>query len=148
MREVNQAGMDIIRGFEGLRFEAYLDQANVPTIGYGHIKGVKMGDTCTRDQAEAWLREDLAIAIHDVEDLVHVPLNDNEFAALVSFQFNCGGLTYHDQPSTMRKRLNAGLREEAAMEFLKWTHAGGHISRGLARRRDAEKALFLKPSPS
>ena len=53
---IPQCGIDLIKSLEGCRTEAYLDQAGIPTIGYGHTLGVKLGDTCSQFQADMWLR--------------------------------------------------------------------------------------------
>lgn len=141
-RLINQEGLDLIKSFEGLRTSAYRDSVGVPTIGYGHTKGVKMGQTISETQAEQFLREDLADAEAGVEKWVKVPLSDNEFAALVSFTFNLGVGSL--SKSTLLRKLNADKRNEAAVEFLKWNRAGGKVLEGLTRRRKAEHDLFLK----
>jgi lysozyme len=55
-------GLHLTESFESCKLTAYLDTGGVPTIGYGHTKGVKLGMTCTQEQAEQWLREDVAAA--------------------------------------------------------------------------------------
>lgn len=75
----------LIRVFEGLRLVAYPDSGHVPTIGFGHTKDVKPGDTCSFEQAQAWLAEDLAPLIGLVKDRETL-----EAAALLSFGYNCG----------------------------------------------------------
>jgi GH24 family phage-related lysozyme (muramidase) len=74
--------------------------------------------------------------------LVKVPLNSNQFSALVSFSFNVG--TGNLQTSTLLKKLNALDYTGAADEFLKWAKAKGQELPGLVRRRKAERDLFLK----
>lgn len=142
MRAPNKAAIDLIKSFESLRLTAYLDSVRVPTIGYGHTRGVKMGTTITEEQAEALLEEDLAEACRAVETLVRVPLTDNQFGALVSFQFNLGALG----KSTLLKFLNKGQYAEAAQEFGKWVYAGREKLNGLIRRREAERKLFCDES--
>jgi lysozyme len=73
---------------------------------------------------------------------VHVPLTQNQFDALVSFVFNLGVGNF--RTSTLLKKLNAGDNDGAAQEFGRWIHAGGKALPGLVRRREAERALFLK----
>lgn len=145
MRPINQAGIDLIKEFEGCRLGPYQDVAGLWTIGIGHL--IKPGETfispITEAQAEALLREDLALACSDVERAVNVPLNDNEYAALVSFTYNCGGGALRQ--STLLKLLNAGDYHGANAEFPKWCRAGGKKVPGLLRRRLAEAALFAKP---
>ena len=83
-------GLDIVKEAEGLRLSAYLCPAGIPTIGYGHTKGVKLGDTCTREQAEEWLENDFFMAKQDVKAVVRVLLRENQLDALASFVFNLG----------------------------------------------------------
>ena len=131
---------DIEKSFEGCRLSAYLDSVRVPTIGFGHTKDVQMGDTCTQDQADEWLIDDLHDALASVQNNVTVPLTDDELSALVDFVFNVGGKNFAH--STLLRLLNAGDFAGAENEFLKWNHAGGQVLAGLTRRRRAEAAMF------
>jgi lysozyme len=134
--------LQIIKDFESLRLAAYLDTAagRVPTIGWGHTRGVQMGMTCTPEQADAWLAEDVQGAEACVMNAVQVPLSSAEFAALVSLVFNigCGAFS----KSTLLRLLNAGDRAGAAGQFKRWVYDNGVRLRGLVRRRDVEAALF------
>lgn len=148
VRIINQAGLQLIEEFEGLarklvdgRIRAYLDAVGIPTIGYGHTKNVHLGLVITREQAEEFLKEDLRVAEAGVNQLVKVPLSDNQFAALVSFVFNLGAGAF--ARSTLRRDLNARNYSAAAEQFLRWNRAGGHVLAGLTRRREAERRLFL-----
>jgi lysozyme len=135
------AGEALIESFEELRLAAYLDQRSIPTIGWGHTAGVKMGDTCTEAQADAWLLEDTQTAVNGVEKSLQVFCTQNQFDALVSFTFNVGvGAEAH---STLIKFMNAGDTKGAADQFLVWDHVNGVPNAGLLRRRQAEQALFL-----
>jgi lysozyme len=97
--------------------------------------------TCTQEQADAWLEQDVHEAELSVQGLVEVTLTPNQFSALVSFEYNTGGLA----GSTMLRYLNEGNFAGAAEEFPLWDWAGGVQLPGLDRRRAAEKALFLTP---
>lgn len=134
-------GMDIIKKFEGLKLKAYLCPAGKPTIGYGHTYGVKLGRTISKAEAEVLLDHDYQDALNAVEELVKVPLTENQLGALSSFVFNLG----RDKliGSTLRKKLNQGDYKGAAEEFDKWVYAGGVKLKGLIARRAAEKELFL-----
>lgn len=143
MRKINQAGIDLIKRFEGLKLRAYTCSGGVLTVGYGSTKGVKKGMVITMTEAEERLREDLADAEGAVERLVSVPLTDNEFGALVSLVFNIGAGAF--ETSTLRRLLNGGQRTDAALQFIRWNRAGGRILSGLTRRRIAEAALFRSP---
>lgn len=144
-RQINQRGIDLIKHFEGCYLEAYPDSVKVWTIGYGHTGlvhrdgTVKKGRKITQAEAEELLRYDLRVFSTRVQDGTTVPLTDDQFAALVSFDFNTGGFL----KSTLRKKLNQGLYSAAANEFPKWDKAGGKTLRGLTRRRRSERNLFL-----
>lgn len=144
--KINQAGIDLIKSFEGCKLQAYDDPLHpgLITIGYGHTGGVKLGTTITQDQADAFLLSDLLNFESSVSKLVNVSLTDNQFSALVSFAYNLGPHTL--QTSSLLKLLNQGHYSLAADEFLKWTHSNGQVVPGLVRRREAERALFLNPS--
>ena len=133
-------GLDIVKEAEGLRLSAYLCPAGIPTIGYGHTKGVKFGDTCTREQAEKWLENDFFTAKQDVKAVVKVPLKENQLDALASFVFNLGVRKLIQ--STLLKKLNAGDYNGAAAEFDKWVFAGKVKLNGLIKRRAKERKLF------
>lgn len=140
--KINQEGIELIKRFEGCRLEAYLDCVGVPTIGYGHIKDVQIGQTITQEQAEEFLKEDLDTVEQSIPNLVKVSLTGNQFSALCSFCFNLG--LHALAESTLLKKLNAGDIQGAANEFKKWDHAGGRANAGLLKRRLAERDLFLK----
>ena len=135
------SGIDIIKKFEGCELEAYLCPAGKPTIGYGHTYGVKLGRTITQAQANILLEQDYQDALNGVEELVKVPLTENQLGALTSFVFNLGRGKLIG--STLRKKLNQGDYKGAAEEFDKWVFAGGKKLNGLIARRAAEKELFL-----
>lgn len=141
-RRTNHNGLTIIKEFEGLRLEAYLCPAGVPTIGYGSTLGVTLGQKITPQQAEALLIKDLERFEEAVSDFVGVPLNDNQFSALVSFTFNVGAGAFRS--STLLNLLNQKHYQGAADQFLRWNRAAGRELAGLTRRREAERALFLK----
>lgn len=142
MNTVNQAGIALVEKFEGCRLTAYLCPANVWTIGYGHTgPDVFEGLVWTQAQADAALTADLGHAAHAVAGYIAVAVNDNQFSALASFVFNLGAGSLHG--STLLKKLNAGDYAGAANEFLKWDFVDGQASPGLARRRFAERELFV-----
>jgi lysozyme len=148
-RQINQRGIDLIKHFEGLYLKAYKDSVGVWTIGYGHTGlvhrdgTVKAGRKITQAEAEELLRYDLRVFSKRVQGGTTVPLTDDQFAALVSFDFNTGGFL----KSTLRKKLNQGLYSAAADELLKWDKAGGKVLKGLTRRRRSERNLFRGKTP-
>ncbi len=137
---INQKGLDLIKSFEGCRLEAYLDAVNIPTIGYGTTKingkPVKMGTVITQEQAEEYLRADIAKyekAVMKYDDAYH--FTENQFSALVSFAYNIGSI---DQLTAKGTRT----LEQISNKILAYNKAGGRVLKGLVRRREAEKALF------
>jgi lysozyme len=141
--KTNKAGKDLIKRWESLRLKAYLCPAGIPTIGYGHTEGVKLGQQITSHQADVLLDFDLEVAEEAVTHATRaIKLSENEFAALVSFTFNLGAANLNR--STLLKKLLAGDRAGAAGEFGKWTLAKGVKLPGLVSRRAAERDLFLR----
>jgi GH24 family phage-related lysozyme (muramidase) len=140
-RQINAKGLQVIKSFEGLALTAYRDVVGVLTIGYGTTRGVRAGMRITRDQAEELLKIDLHRFETAVSKLVKVPINDNQFSALVSFSYNVGEGALGS--STLLRLLNQRNYSAAANEFLRWNRAGGRALAGLTRRRKAERSLFL-----
>ena len=143
---VSPSGVDLICNFEGLRLKAYDDGVGVWTIGFGTTKypngiRVKKGDACTLDQAKAYMQNDLKSFEQTVNNTVKVPLNQNQFDALVSLAYNIGTNAF--SKSTLVKKLNANDIRGAADQFDVWVNAGGKRMQGLVNRRAKEKALFL-----
>lgn len=156
MRQINAEGLALVEYYEGLYLKAYQDSVGCWTIGLGRIKHddgapVKEGDTCTKEQADAWLQTDLEKdGGHFVSAWVTKPLNENQYSALVSFTFNRGAGRFHDGDTKHHLKgilpfLNAGDFQGAADEMLLFDWAGNvdnHLL-GLQRRRRSERALFL-----
>lgn len=140
---VSDTGIALIQEFEGLKLTAYRDPVGIWTIGYGHTRTARAGMRITNEQAVALMREDLAMFERCVERAVLAKINQNQFDALVSWAYNvgCGAMA----KSTLIRKLNAGDRDGAADELLRWNKAGGKVLAGLSRRRRAERELFLKP---
>lgn len=130
--------------FEGLRTRAYKCPGGVWTIGYGHTEGVRAGQRCTRLQAEAWLREDLAMAANEVGNL-GLELTQGQAEALVDFVFNLGIGAL--EGSTLLKKIRAGAgTAEIQSEFRRWVYAGGEVQKGLVKRREWEAACWAAPA--
>lgn len=149
MMRTSHSGVNLIKQFEGLELEAYQDIAGVWTIGYGHTHGFHKGllteySVIDEREAEILLRKDLFSIEREVNRVVTTDINQNEFDALVSFEFNTGGLGR----STALARLNAGDREGAAQALTWWCKARVdgelRVVRGLKLRREGEAALFLQ----
>ena len=139
---------DLIKMMEALRLAPYLDSAGVATIGYGHTSGVRMSHArISGDEAERLLEMDIALAQAGIDDVVEVPLNPNQKAALLSFVFNVGVQAFWD--STLLGRVNEGDSEGVAAEMLRWVHVtrnGALVQEeGLVARRQLEAFLYLMP---
>jgi lysozyme len=142
MMQLGTKGKALIQGFEKLALTAYQDQGGIWTIGWGHVNsGIRAGDKCSPEQADAWFEQDVQRAVLAVSDTINVPLTQNQFDALVAFTYNVGATAMAH--STLIKLLNQG--RPAAGEFAKWNKVNGQPSAGLTRRRDAECKLFLAP---
>lgn len=136
--KISEAGIGLIKQFEGCCLVAYKDVVGVPTIGWGHIENVLMGQSITQAKADELLSEDIAVKAGGVNNLITAPVTQGQFDALVSFAFNLG--LGNLKKSTLLRKVNAG--EPAGSEFLRWNMAGGKVVAGLTRRRQAEKDLF------
>ena len=140
---ISEQGLDLIKSFEGLRLSAYRDAVGVLTIGYGHTRGVRLGQTITRGEAELLLSADLEpIERQLTADLGEDGVLQCQFDALCSFCFNLGIGAY--MRSTLRKYVKAGRDADADREFGRWVHAGGRVLPGLVRRRKAEAELYAQ----
>ncbi len=150
--QINARGLSLLKDAEGLRLNGYIDDVGVPTIGWGHTgPGVQVGQTITTAEAEQLLKNDLKHFEEVVSRNVKVPLNSNQFSALVSFTFNVGeGGAGADgfSNSTLLRKLNSGDYAGAANEFSRWNkgEVNGQIVElaGLTTRRANERALFLE----
>ena len=143
--KTSDSGRRFIEQFEGLFLHAYDDGTGTLTIGYGHttaagLPHVYPGMTITKDQADAILSSDLAAVEADVAHFVKVPLDQNQFDALVSFDFNTGALGR----SSLLHAVNSGDVSGVRDDLMMWCHAGGRVLPGLVRRRRAEADLFNK----
>lgn len=161
-RKINRESLEKLKSWEGFVAYAYDDADESPikrrikrgdpvrgtlTIGYGSTGAhVTPGMEVTLEQAESFLQHDLARFEARVERLVKVPLTDNQFGALVSFDFNTGALG----GSTLLKKLNAGDYASVTYEMAKWvktTINGKKVrSEGLVNRRAAEAGLWASGS--
>jgi len=144
--EINKAGKDLVKHFEGCKLKAYKCPANVWTIGYGNTfyedgSKVKEGDVITQERAN----ELFDIIINDfarmTDALVKSDVSENNFSAIVSFAFNVG--TGNLKKSTLLKKVNVNPKDPTIKaEFMKWTKANGVVLKGLVRRREAEAKLY------
>jgi len=140
MRVTSNEGIALIKKFEGCELTAYRCSADVPTLGYGHTRGVSDGDTCTQQEADNMLADDLQEFEQYVNDLVNADLSQNQFDALVAWTYNLGPTNL--KASTLLKRLNEDDIADVPHQIKRWNKAGGKVLDGLIRRREAEALLF------
>lgn len=131
-----------LKEFEGLRLEAYVCAGGKWTIGYGHTKGVRKGQSIDKYTALCYLAEDVAM----VEDfLVKEPyaedVSQGQWDALVSFIFNLGIVNF--KSSTLRKKILCDIDEPTIPdEFRRWVYSGGKVLKGLVARREWEAQMY------
>jgi lysozyme len=140
MMKTSGEGKALIKKFEGCELQAYQCSANVWTIGYGHTRDVSEGDSCSQEEADTMLAEDLEEFEGYVNDLVQTELSQNQFDALVAWTYNLGPTNL--KASTLLQRLNEGDLADAPHQIRRWNKAGGQVLDGLIRRREAEALLF------
>lgn len=149
--KINRAGLDLIKQWEGLKLQAYPDPGTGGepwTIGYGTTSAAGVGKitkgmTITEELATEWLLQSLAKYETAVSKALTNFPNENQFSAMVSLCYNIGPGAFPS--SSIAKRFNAGDVQGAADAFRLWNKANGKVLPGLVRRREDERALFLKP---
>lgn len=137
--KTGEAGINLIKSFEGLRLQAYKPVATEKyyTIGYGHYGAdVKPDMVISNAYAEALLHLDLDKFERAVNSYER-NWNQNQFDALVSFTFNCG-------VANLKRLVTNRTNAQIANAIVKYNKAGGKVLKGLVRRRKAEQDLFLK----
>ena len=139
--KASEKAYSLIRQFEGLRLTAYRCPAGVWTVGYGHTSGVVPEMSITKEQAEAFLRQDIA-SVENIVNAERLNLRQCQFDALVSFVFNVGGGNF--RKSTLLRKAKANPDDNSIMdEFLRWVYAKGVVLPGLQKRRLAEMRLYF-----
>jgi lysozyme len=134
-------GINRIKEYEGVELTSYKDTGGVWTIGYGHISGVKEGDTCTLQEAENYLKNDLRTAENAVNS-IDAKLTQNQFDALVSICYNIGVSAF--KKSTLYKKVQADPTDETIkQEFTRWQYDNGKVIAGLLNRRNKEAQMYF-----
>lgn len=142
--KVSDIFLEKLMEMEGCRLAAYRDAAGVPTIGYGHTAGIRMGDRISQQQAKALLRQDAEAVMRQVRAL-DVARTEAQLEALTSFAFNLGIARLRS--STLLKVIRQGGSKQAIQrEFKRWVYAGGRKLSGLVKRREWEANHFFAPS--
>jgi lysozyme len=146
---INKATIDLVKEFEGCKLTAYRDAVGVWTIGYGTTARAGLGIiptagmTITQAEADQLLADGLNKFADQIRPMITADLNDNQFGACVSLAYNIGA--YGFTRSTALEKINAGDYDKAANAILLWNKAGGKTLKGLVRRREAERKLFMTP---
>jgi lysozyme len=151
-RQINEAGLNLIKYFEGLRLTSYQDEAGIWTIGYGHTGNVQAGLVITQEAAETLLVTDIQHTVDYVNAALIVPIlpplvvtSPNQFASMCSLCYNIGIGNF--RTSSVLKFHKANEIDKAAYAFLLWDKVtiDGQLveSPGLVARRYAERALYL-----
>lgn len=140
---ISEAGVNLIKAFEGCKLEAYKCPAGIWTIGYGHTgPSVTSGLSIDEQEAESLLYDDLVQFENGVNKLTcELDITQGMFDALVCFAYNVGLDAL--ARSTLLKLLKQNKVLEASEQFKRWNKAGGQELAGLTRRRNAEAELFL-----
>lgn len=138
--KINEAGLKLIKSFEGCRLKAYkaVPTEKYYTIGWGHYgSDVTKDEKWTQKQADTQLVKDLVKYESYVDKYVRLTLNENQFSALVSFCYNCG-------VGNLKKLVEGRNTKQIAAAIPQYNKSGGKVLAGLTRRRKAEVALFIK----
>lgn len=140
---INPAGLDLIKQFESCRLRAYQDAEGVWTVGWGHTgPTVHPGTVLTPFQADKLLELDVNYFERSVTAALDgAPTTANQFSAMVCLAYNIGSGAFR-RSTVLRQHRNGNYRLAAAA-FLLWIKAGGKPLRGLIRRRNAERILYL-----
>ena len=139
--KTSTAGQQFIQFWEGLRLKAYQDIGGVWTIGYGHTgPDVTPGLEITQYKAVSLMLQDLSRIEERVSEMLVSTVSQQQFDALISFAYNLGPMALHG--STLLRFLNGGNAAAAALQFIRWDHAGAVEVEALKRRREAEAAIF------
>ena len=134
-------GINLIKKYEGCRLYAYRDSVGVLTIGYGTTKGVKAGMSITQQQAESFLKRDIA-PLEKVLNSMNINFTQGQYDALISFQYNLGAANF--KSSTMYKKIIARADDlDITDQMVKWHNAAGRPLLGLKKRRVEEANTFL-----
>jgi len=159
--KISEAGIQLIKAFEGCHNTPYRCPAGLWTIGYGHVLYPDQARLKTPERLTYPLKTEhnRVFEYDEIDELLEKDIerfeagvlrlcpaaddHQSHFDAMVSFSFNVG--LGNLQSSTLRMQYNRGEIESAADEFLKWDKAGGKVLRGLTRRREAEREFFRLP---
>lgn len=133
----------LYKGYEPTK--KYTSLSGTPwTIGFGSTGAdVGPGTVWTLDQVKGrYVTQSAGFMRGVLAALGAVKVTANQLAALTSLAYNIGLAAF--KSSTLLKLLLAGNVQGAADQFPRWNKAQGKVMPGLTKRRDAERALFLR----
>lgn len=132
-----------LEGFVAIPIWDYMQYS----VGYGSgynwdaKRPVIKTDVVDIETAKKWLLLEAQDKYDFVMSKIKVPVTDNQLLALSSFTYNIGEDAFAN--STLLRLLNEGqFKSVVAQQFDRWVYAGGKVSAGLKKRRNAEKTLF------
>lgn len=140
---INDAGIKLIKSFEGCRLSVYLDVGGLPTVGWGQRTDLSVGTEITQDEADKMLLDALGEVQRGINQLVKTSPSSNQYSALVAFTYNVGLGNF--KQSTLLRCVNNNNWTDASKAFAPWCKVQGKVVDGLVRRRAAESALFMAP---
>lgn len=145
---IGLAGLGLLQMSEGKLNAVYKDPAGILTVCYGHTgPELRLGQFYTDDQCDTILARDILSHRAGIDKCINLSLTRNEYDAVLDLAFNVGVTAVCK--STLVRRINSGDNAGASNEFLRWNKARVRgkvvVLRGLTKRREAERALFLTP---
>jgi len=147
--KIDNAGIELITQWEGLKLKPYLCSAGVPTIGYGSTRyedgtKVKLTDKdITKERAIELFKNTIKTYEREVDAYCRDDINQNQFNALVSFAYNLGCNALKN--STLLKKVNNNPSDVSIKnEFMKWIYVGKKPLKGLVNRRTAEVKMYFE----
>lgn len=140
---LSAAGLTTLQGHEAVVHKVYLDTTGTPTVCMGHtgIDLPKVGTVVSQEMCDRLTRSDVLKYSRDVQELVKVPITQEQFDALVDFDLNTGRSNFAS--STLLHKINLGQCIPAAAEFAKWNKSKGVVLGGLVVRRHDEATAWL-----
>ena len=146
---ISKDGVKFLNELENCKLTAYLDSADIWTIGWGtthynDLTPVRKGDKISQRKADDLRDAELEGIYARIVDFIHIPLEQNQLDALLIFCYNVGVNGF--KTSTLLRELNA-KREIKENYFTRWDkeHKDGKLvpNKGLLRRRKLEYKLFI-----
>ena len=143
--KADRDSLRLITSFEGFSPFVYKDIVGIDTVGFGHAlkPGEHFPEPMTGYEAQTLLESDVALFQAGINRLVKADLTKNRFAALLDYTFNLG--VYTLQKSSVLAYVNAKRHKEVPSRLILYDRAGGRVSNGLLRRREAEGTLYITP---